>query len=99
MGSSDNTPNIDKQIYTIDNVICRHIAEANGDTRGIVSQDIFAQLRNFVEHIMLKIYANGNDIQDSYDNLCKGLTYGNSETICRCFFSSLLLYVMRFRRR
>ncbi len=53
-----NTPSIDKHIYTIDKVICRHIAEANGDNRGLVSQDILAQLRNLVEHIMLKIYAN-----------------------------------------
>lgn len=48
------TPNIDKQILVINRNICRHIAEANGETRGMVSQDILAQLRNFVEHIMLK---------------------------------------------
>ena len=75
MGIVGSTPNIDKQIYTIDKVICRHIAEANGDTRGIASQDILAQLRNFVEHIMLKIYAKGNDIQDDYEILCKGIAY------------------------
>ena len=50
------TPNIDKQIFVINRNICRHIAEANGETRGMVSQDILAQLRNFVEHIMLNRY-------------------------------------------
>lgn len=69
------TPNIDKQILVINRNICRHIAEANGETRGMVSQDILAQLRNFVEHIMLKIYAKGNDIPDDYDNICKAIDY------------------------
>lgn len=70
-----STPNIDKQILVINRNICRHIAEANGETRGMVSQDILAQLRNFVEHIMLKIYARGNDIPDDYDNICKAIEY------------------------
>lgn len=69
------TPNIDKQILVINRNICRHIAEANGETRGMVSQDILAQLRNFVEHIMLKIYARGNDISDDYNNICKAIDY------------------------
>lgn len=69
------TSNIDKQILVINRNICRHIAEANGETRGMVSQDILAQLRNFVEHIMLKIYARGNDIPDDYDNICKAIEY------------------------
>ena len=70
-----STPSIDKQISIIDKNICRHIAEANGETRGMVSQDILAQLRNFVEHIMLKIFANGNDIPDDYNNICKAIAY------------------------
>lgn len=69
------TPNIDKQILVINRNICRHIAEANGETRGMVSQDILAQLRNFVEHIMLKIYARGSDIPDDYNNICKAIDY------------------------
>jgi energy-coupling factor transporter ATP-binding protein EcfA2 len=69
------TPNIDKQILVINRNICRHISEANGETRGMVSQDILAQLRNFVEHIMLKIYARGNDISDDYKNICKAIDY------------------------
>lgn len=66
---------IDNQIITIDKVICRHIAAASNDARGIASQDILSQLRNFVEHIMLKIYANNNDIVDEYKNIQDAIAY------------------------
>ena len=58
-------PSIDDRIRNIDNVICRHIASTNFSPRGAVSQDILAQLRNFIEHIMLKFYANGGDIENT----------------------------------
>lgn len=64
---------IDEQILNVDKVICRHIDAADFSARGAVSQDILAQLRNFVEHIMLKFYANGEDIEDSYKNICKAV--------------------------
>lgn len=64
---------IDEQIMNIDNVICRHIDTLDFSGRGAVSQDILAQLRNFVEHIMLKFYADGEDIEDSYKNICKAV--------------------------
>lgn len=41
------TPNIDKQILVINRNICRHIAEANGETRGMVSQDILSAAKEF----------------------------------------------------
>lgn len=64
---------IDEQILNIDKVICRHIDASDFSGRGAVSQDILAHLRNFVEHIMLKFYANGGDIEDSYNNICKAV--------------------------
>jgi DNA replication protein DnaC len=64
---------IDKQILDIDHVICRHMDNLADSPRGAVSQDILSQLRNFVEHIMLKFYANGEDIDDSYENICKAI--------------------------
>lgn len=64
---------IDEQILNIDKVICRHIDASDFSGRGAVSQDILAQLRNFVEHIMLKFYADGGDIEDSYMNICKAV--------------------------
>lgn len=64
---------IDEQILNIDKVICRHIDASDFSGRGAVSQDILAQLRNYIEHIMLKFYANGEDIDDSYKNICKAV--------------------------
>lgn len=69
---------IDAQILTIDKVICRHIDSLGTSPRGVVSQDILSQLRNFVEHIMLKFYANGQDIDNSYENICKAIDFVKS---------------------
>ena len=66
---------IDERIRTIDSVICRHIASADFSSRGAVAQDILSQLRNFLEHIMLKFYANGNDINNTYDNICEAIKF------------------------
>ena len=55
----DNVLQIDKQILNSDKIICRHINNLCNSTRGEISQDILSQLRHFVEHILLKIYANG----------------------------------------
>lgn len=60
---------IDAQIQEIDGIICRHINSAAFFSRGEISQDILAQLRNFVEHVMLKFYAGSEDIEDSYGNI------------------------------
>ncbi|MBV7508618.1 ATP-dependent RecD-like DNA helicase [Bacillus sp. sid0103] len=78
---------IDAQIFNINKVICRHIDSLGTSPRGVVSQDILSQLRNFVEHIMLKFYANGKDIENSYDNICKAIdfvkTRGNLKVLRR----------------
>ena len=58
---------IDEQIMNSDRVICRHIDSIEKSTIGEISQDILSHLRHFVEHIMLKIYANGEDIEDSFE--------------------------------
>ncbi|WP_338657135.1 AAA family ATPase (plasmid) [Sporosarcina psychrophila] len=73
--SSETLFQIDAQIFGINKVICRHIDSLGTSTRGAVSQDILSQLRNFVEHIMLKYYANGKDIENSYDNICKAIDF------------------------
>jgi len=65
----NNILQIDKQILDSDKVICRHIRNLSKSTRGEISQDILAQLRHFVEHIMLKMYANGSDIEDTQENV------------------------------
>ena len=72
------TLQIDTQIGNIDRVICRHIDSLVTSPRGIVSQDILSQLRNLVEHIMLKFYAKGSDIENSYPNICRAIDYVKS---------------------
>lgn len=79
---------IDTQILNIDKVICRHISNLGDLPRGQISQDILSQLRHFVEHIMLKIYAKGDDIEDSQENVKKAVKYAKSE--------SSLLHLSRF---
>ena len=70
---------IDEQIMNSDRVICRHIDRIESAQIGEISQDILAHLRHFVEHIMLKIYANGNDIEESQDNLKKARGFIKSQ--------------------
>lgn len=76
-GVEDNYVNkkIDAEIRRIDKSICRYI---DRDDRAFVTQDVITDLRHFVEHIMLKIYANGQDIEDNYSNICAGITYVKS---------------------
>lgn len=77
--SSETIFQIDEQILRINKVICRHIDSLGISTRGVVSQDILSQLRNFVEHIMLKYYSNGKDIENSYDNIREAIDFVKSQ--------------------
>lgn len=70
---------IDEQILKTDRVICRHISNMSNLSRGEISQDILAQLRHFLEHIMLKVYANGADIEDTHENIQKAVKYVKNE--------------------
>lgn len=69
---------IDDDIMIIDKVICRHINSQKFLTRGEISQDILAQLRNFVEAIMLKIKEESifeDDEKNKYDMICDAINY------------------------
>ena len=68
-------PRIDTSIQRIDSVICRHLDNIDGSTRGAISQDILEQLMKFVNHIMLKCYANGNDIEVNEENIKKAVEF------------------------
>lgn len=74
---------IDEQILKTDKVICRHISNMSNLPRGQISQDILSQLRHFVEHIMLKVYSNGDDIEDSHENIQKAVKYVKNESSLR----------------
>lgn len=62
---------IDKEILNIDKVICNNISRFDYSERGLLSQNILSQLRNLIEHISLKIYSNGLDIESSYENISR----------------------------
>lgn len=68
-------PTIDETIRRIDNVICRHLDNIEGSSRGAISQDILEQLMKFVNHIMLKFYADGKDIPVNEENITKAAEY------------------------
>lgn len=64
---------INECIFESDKAICRYINNIKrNDSRGIVSQDILGKLRNYVEHIMLRIYCdteNCKDLDVNYSNI------------------------------
>lgn len=68
-------PTIDDGIRIIDNAICRYLDNIDGSTRGVISQDILAHLRNLVEHVMLKYYSPHRDIDDTEENILKAVEY------------------------
>lgn len=74
-------PRIDDSIRRIDNVICRHLDSIEDSSRGAISQDILEQLMKFVNHIMLKFYSNGTDIEITEENINKAAEFAqiNSE--------------------
>lgn len=74
-------PSIDESIKKIDSVICRHLDEIENNSRGAISQDILEQLTKFVNHIMLKFYANGMEIPITAENIAKATEFAqiNSE--------------------
>ena len=66
-------PTIDDRIKTIDNKICRHLDDIDNSSRGAISQDILSDLKKLVEHIMLKFYSRGNDIEINTKNILNSL--------------------------
>lgn len=78
---------IDAAILTINKVICANISRFDDSERGLLSQNILAQLRNFVEHIALKAQHGTRDIEITYENICQAITFvrsrGNLRFVCR----------------
>lgn len=62
---------IDKAIIDTDEVICDNIARFNSNERGLLSQNILSQMRNFVEYIAMKICSNDNDDIDPNNYNCR----------------------------
>lgn len=70
---------IDDAILESNKIICRQISRLGTSTRGEVSQEVLESLRHFVEHILLKEYANGNDIEDTHENIKAAVKYAKNE--------------------
>lgn len=68
---------IASQIFDIDKTICKNIDKFDVKERGLLSQNILSQLRNFVEHIALIISedAQQKELNNSYENIKNALEY------------------------
>lgn len=53
---------IDKAILDVSNVIYENIAKFGPDERGLLSQNILGQIRNFVEYVAIKAFSKGDDV-------------------------------------
>lgn len=60
---------IDETILESNKIICRQISRIRESARSEVSQEVLESLRHFAEHILLKVYADGKDIEDTQDNV------------------------------
>ncbi len=69
---------IDVAILEINKVICANINRFDDSERGLLSQNILSQLRNLVEHVSLKAYSNGSDVEITYDNIVLANAYVSS---------------------
>ncbi len=59
---------IDKAILDTNDVICDNISQLSFADRGLLSQNILGQVRNFVEYTAIKAYSNGQDVDpNDYD--------------------------------
>lgn len=67
---------IDSSIQEINQVICSNIEKFDATERGLLSQNILSQLRNFVEYISLKVLAGtGQNVEDNYENIGRANAY------------------------
>lgn len=64
-----NMLRIDKAILDTNGVICDNITQLSLIDRGLLSQNILGQIRNFVEYIAIKAYSNGQDVNPNDYNV------------------------------
>lgn len=83
---------IDDAIYAVDSVICKNIAHLCDTDRGLLSQNILAQLRNFVESIALKEYCKVEELPpNSYKSITTALNYIKSQGNLKFMYSLSLV--------
>lgn len=71
---------IDEAILESNKIICRQISRLDVSTRGEISQEVLESLRHFVEHVLLKVYANGADIEDTQVNIKAAVKHAKSNS-------------------
>ena len=76
--SQETIKKIETELLTVNYAICRHIENLDFSGRGVVSQDILSQLRNFVEHTMLRIYADSASVEFDYTSIQEGIKFVKS---------------------
>ena len=64
-------PRIDKAILDTNSVICENISLFGSLDRGLLSQNILGQVRNFVEYVAIKVTSNGQDVDPNDYNVNK----------------------------
>lgn len=85
---------IDNKISNINDIICRNIdlIDFDGVTRALVAQNLLSQSRNLVEHIALKIFSQGKDIDVDWDTIPQAMEFikrDNKYQFLRSFHSFL----------
>ena len=64
-----------KKILEINTNICENIEKFDASERGLLSQNILAQLRNLIEHIDLYFYAKNQNIPYIYESIKQAIEY------------------------
>lgn len=66
---------INQAILTCDSVVCKNINKFDDSERGLLSQNILSQLRNFVEYVAMKVCLTGEEIDpNDYEQKTKALS-------------------------
>lgn len=82
----------DERILTTNNVICSNIEKREAfNDHGLLAQNILAQLRNYVEAIIIKIYSKDHDADFGQATTQKAVKFIKSQ--------DNLLFISRFHRR
>lgn len=85
---------IDQSIMDINNTICGNLDQFDfgNMSRALISQNLLSQSRNLVEHIAVKIYARGQDVEADWDTIpaaLESLKHHNKYQFLRKFHSFL----------
>ncbi|MCW5950827.1 MAG: AAA family ATPase [Propionibacteriaceae bacterium] len=68
---------VDAQIRSVDLAICANITLLSGN-RALLSQNLLAQLRNFIEAVVVRIFAGSGTVEFTYQNVGPALKFVRS---------------------